>query len=587
MTTRAAADLVRQFNANWTSRRRALALVFDGDELANLEGHPLEMELRALLTGQSATLPFLASSNQAKWCTVAPDINRLRSEMKELQTWLLPSYGWLAPGDGYVSPEPVPGGMASAIIALSPAGYFRWSSAPERLEIIAERLAQRRRLNASRPPRSRPVRASLYELRSRFSTALLAGDRDAANAVVEEIDLYQLDSALNVHSMRIRLWHHFREFHRIAGYPDLSRLRSQLLPASVEQWIEEALQATGRGTPAPSPAPEAPVVQESPAADWEEWFSRLASSNPHEAGAFLSQRPAQSAATLTPPRIRRLVEQLEQTFLDETLLAQRRELLQEALAELLQDYVREPDFPRPNLGDLYLAILRLWATLFAGSSIGGAPNVLLELSSAVLRLNREPAEVSRLIHAWWEARRVPAQLPFLLDAIELLDREHPDRNASASLWIEAADFIRRSAETLTNSEKTLWRAIGTRLGIDRASIADYLPEDAEVTAARDTLEAAGLRKIAIVCMRERQASDASAAIKARTGAEVVLVSGKTPGEAVTNATSADVVLFVWMATSHSVFRAFDGFDRKRFCYVQGTGSASIVRALERWVHERG
>ena len=36
-------------------------------------------------------------------------------------------------------------------------------------------------------------------------------------------------------------------------------------------------------------------------------------------------------------------------------------------------------------------------------------------------------------------------------------------------------------------------------------------------------------------------------------------------------------------TPGSVFRAFDGFDRNRLCYVQGTGAASIVRALERWV----
>lgn len=582
-----ATNLIRQFNANWTARRRGLALVLDGDEIANLEGHPLEMELQALCGGRPASLPFLASGTQAKWCTLAPDMPGLRREMKELQTWLLPSYGWLGDGDGFINPEPVSGAIAEAVVALSPAGYFRWSSPSDRLDLIAERLAQRRRLEAARPPRSRPVRASLYELRSRFATALLAGNRDDANAAVDEIDLYQMDSALNAQFMRIRLWHHFREFDRIAAYPELSRLRNQPLPASVEAWISDALQAVSPSAPT-IPEAATPVSPPEPSiADWEAWFERLSSTGSQEAGLFLSQRPTQSPSALTPAKVRRLVEALEHTFLDEALLSQRRELLQEALAELLQDYVREPEFPRTALGDLYLAILRLWASLFAGSTVGGAPNVLLELASAALKLNREPAEVLRIIHSWWEARRVPAQLPFLLDAIELLAREHPDRNAPASLWIEAADFVRRAPEHLTASEKSLWRRIGKALGLDASTISDYLPEATEPAAATDTLRAAGLRKVAIVCMRERQASDAGAAISERTGAEVVLISGKTPGETTASATAAaDVVLFVWMATTHSVFRAFDGFDRRRFCYVQGTGAASIVRALERWVLER-
>lgn len=38
-----------------------------------------------------------------------------------------------------------------------------------------------------------------------------------------------------------------------------------------------------------------------------------------------------------------------------------------------------------------------------------------------------------------------------------------------------------------------------------------------------------------------------------------------------------------LASTHALFRAFDGYDRQKFCYVQGTGASSIVRTLERWV----
>ncbi len=88
-------------------------------------------------------------------------------------------------------------------------------------------------------------------------------------------------------------------------------------------------------------------------------------------------------------------------------------------------------------------------------------------------------------------------------------------------------------------------------------------------------------------MRERQAREAAAMISERSGAEIVIVSAKVAGPATNSATTADVVLFVWAATSHAVFRAFDGMDRQRLAYVQGTGAASIVIALERWLVARG
>ena len=46
--------------------------------------------------------------------------------------------------------------------------------------------------------------------------------------------------------------------------------------------------------------------------------------------------------------------------------------------------------------------------------------------------------------------------------------------------------------------------------------------------------------------------------------------------------SADVILYVWASAKHSIYRAFDN-NRELLQYVQGTGSASILRALESWV----
>ena len=49
------------------------------------------------------------------------------------------------------------------------------------------------------------------------------------------------------------------------------------------------------------------------------------------------------------------------------------------------------------------------------------------------------------------------------------------------------------------------------------------------------------------------------------------------------ASQPGMLLFVWSAVKHAVYRAFDNIDKEKIAYVSGTGSASIVRALERWI----
>lgn len=584
-----AVTLLKHLNPNWAGQRPSLAVEIADGEVTNVVGHTLESELEALCSGAEASFPFFLPEGTIRWCTVAPTAELLRGAISDLQSWVLPSFGWEGPGDGFILPHNAQGALATEILRLSPHGYFRWQSRTNQFRTIAMKLGHRRQLESARPPRSRPVRPSLYELRSAFSTALLLGDRSAASRAIDDIDLYQLDSAANTQFMRIRMWHHFHEFDRIVNHPDLARLRTQLLPASVSEWIREALEA---GQPAPTPPAEVvPKPLPTPPSElarenWDDWFSRVTAGDDESIQDFLRERQRKSPDTVSPTELQHLVARLEELYLDEELLRRRRELLSQGLVEFLQDFVREPNFPRVDFGDLYVAVLRVWGALHAGTGARGQEShVLLELASAALQLNRAPAEVLAVIVQWWAARKVPAQLPFLLDAIELLAREHPDQQAPANLWIEAAELVRREPERLTPSDKNLWRRVGLRIGMDESTIAEYLPQD-EAVVTQDILKTVGLEKVAIVCMRERQAADAAAAIAERSGAKVSVVSSKQAGEDTSRALKCDVVLFVWMATTHAVFRAFDGLDRRKFCYVQGTGAASIVVALERWAAEQ-
>ena len=89
-------------------------------------------------------------------------------------------------------------------------------------------------------------------------------------------------------------------------------------------------------------------------------------------------------------------------------------------------------------------------------------------------------------------------------------------------------------------------------------------------------------KVAIVSLHERAAREAAAQIGKRTDAHIIVVTDHAAGDGTASAATADVILYVWGATKHAVYRAFDKV-RDRLEYVQGTGSASIVRALERRV----
>ena len=583
------ASLIANFAKNWAEQQPELVVSVVGVDIDLDERHPLFGELTSLCNGRSASLPFFAKANDVVWCTIAPDGDALRLAVAALHAWVLPSFGGQGGGDGYVQPAVPLGAMAAAISLASPDGYYRWRCPRKKLPQVVEKLRLQRSLEAIRPERTRPPKPSLFELRARFAAALLIGDRNGAEEIIGLLDSLQLETAVNTQFMRIRMWYHFREFGRIREHSALPHLLAQPLPPRVRVWIDEALgvQPMPVGVLPADPLPtevETEVAQVAPVPlSWADWFAFVKEGKRDAAELFLQESHVRTVSNFSSSTIQSLVSGLEDLFVEESLLTRERSVILDGVSEILEQYVREPEFPRPAMGKFYLALLYLWGALHAGISIGREhSHVLLELASALLRLNLEPEEVRRSLETWWRAKPAPSQLPFALDAIELLERELPGTDASGNLWVEAADVIKRVPTALTPSDRELWRRTGGRLGIDADAIAEYLPQEEAQEDRIDLLATAQLKRVAIVCLREEQANQAAAVIRERSGANVTVVTATTAGAETAQACQADVVLYVWSASTHAVFRAFDGFDRKRFCYVQGTGASSIVRTLERW-----
>ncbi|MBZ0266041.1 hypothetical protein K8I28_15395, partial [bacterium] len=462
-------------------------------------------------------------------------------------------------------------------------GYYRWRCYKKQFPKIINKLVLRYNLELNRPARSNSIRPSCFELRIQFRTALTTGNRGEAEKAIDLLDKYELDSALNTQMMKIKMWHHFREFNRIESFHNLPALLSLPdLPPPIDNYIRDALKEDP-STITKIQDCHGDYNKSLHEEIWDSWFySLIETKDSNEARNTLERIDSTSADTLNSELVELYTKGWNDLILLNDFLLANKSLINEGLITFIDKFVREQDFPKRNYADLYLAILRLWCELNSGVSINRElGHILLELACALLQLNHEIDEIKTILEFWWSSRPVPAQLPFVLDAIELLSNHHPDKQAASNLWIEAASLANRNIGEILQSEKKLWCEVGRKIGFDNDTINEFFPEEIAFEP-EDILCNANLNKISIICMRKEQAQSAAKQIEKRTSTDVSIITSKVAGTETDNAKTADVIILVWMATTHAVFRALDGVDRKRIAYVQGTGESSIVRALERW-----
>jgi len=724
----AAGDLVRRLQTSWPDW---LPPLLPSEDPLPVESHPFSGEIEALLQGKTASLPFFpAGSADIAWITLARDGESLRAAYRDLRAWLMPSVGWEDPRGAFV-PQ---GSSGNPLLeTLSPSGYLRWRTRrePAVLQSIVTRLRTARELAEARPARLVERVPSLLELRQRFSVALVAGDRPAAEHAIETIDSHRLDTASNASFLRVRLWDHFGDPSRIVEMPELEHLVHVRLPQRVRVAICRAFHTTRLSGPeqiadlneicrlycgeldpligqivercGPEDGPElrrlrgyrawktrnpevsravlaeaedallqallgpliessasqrtqetleerffearkqqdwravqelgellvsanpevAPILRKSlqlrpnhelkarleqlaqhplpvvadvpPVAStttlpqtWAEWLLQIPSGNPEALELFLEGHDRLICGTLKAEEVQALVDALCEilTSPSEKWPPTNERIYNIGLAELIGECLDDPGSPRQSLLEPYRLLAQAWDRSRRGSAFPPDAQVMLEMAEALLRVGPgEEALASELIEAWWLARPVKALLPFLLAAVELFDRLGTSDQAER-FWIVAGSLHQRQRDALTAGERRLWRQVGKRLGYEDNLLDEFLPMPAgSETAQDDLLRTAGLNKIAIVSTREEQARRAVDLLSERTDAELLVVTATTSGQETSLALDADLIAYVWAASTHAVFRAFDKIDRKKIVYVQGTGAVSIVLAVERWVSE--
>lgn len=266
-----------------------------------------------------------------------------------------------------------------------------------------------------------------------------------------------------------------------------------------------------------------------------------------------------------------------------------RNALQEVLTALVDVIFSLPGFPSNKHLDLYLSVAEALVYVRGGSASEEDAHLLHGLLAAIANLSAESVEsCTKLLRAWWQLRPVLPRLDWLLSVLDSLAPLHPHPAEMVDLWVDAVGLAHRKQLILSSTQFRLWKRVSSLLELDAKDIAKDLDGLRPLVqeSQSDALANAPWQKIAIVSLQESAAREAAREIQLRTKADVVIVTSLVQDGLTKTAKSADVILFVWAACSHAVYRAFDDC-RERVVYVQGTGSSSIVSAAEQRAEKSG
>lgn len=260
----------------------------------------------------------------------------------------------------------------------------------------------------------------------------------------------------------------------------------------------------------------------------------------------------------------------------------------EALAALVDCFIGAPRFPDLTCLEIYLSLLNGIVELRGGAANDADSQLVLGLGGAVANLS-PPACVrcEEAFRALWHRRPIVHRLDWLTAALDTLAELHPSPHNLIDLFTDGLALAARKGVVMSPTRVAVWRQIGAMLELPGEDVDELLkPVEGDESGDRvDVLASTGVRTIAIVSLREASAKSAARELEARTGANVLVTSSLVADDDTRHAATADLILYVWAASTHATYRAFDRW-RDKVEYVQGTGAASIMMAAERWAARR-
>jgi hypothetical protein len=266
-----------------------------------------------------------------------------------------------------------------------------------------------------------------------------------------------------------------------------------------------------------------------------------------------------------------------------------RNALHEVLTSLVDLIFSLPGFPNQNHIDIYLSVAEALVYVRGDSASEEDAHILHGLLAAIANLSATSLQsCTKLLRTWWKLRPVLPRLDWLLAVLDSLAPLHPHPHEMVDLWVEAVSLAHRKQLILTPSQFRIWKRVSSLLELDGNDVVKDLEilQPLGQEQQSDALNDVPWQKIAIVSLQESAAREAARELQSRTNAEVIVVTSLVQDGLTKTAKAADVILLVWAACSHAVYRAFDDC-RSRVVYVQGTGTSSIIAAAEQRAEKIG
>lgn len=263
--------------------------------------------------------------------------------------------------------------------------------------------------------------------------------------------------------------------------------------------------------------------------------------------------------------------------------ASSRLMLQDAFASMIGVVIDAPGFPVLNHLNLYISLAEGLVFLKGETASEEDSQLLLGLISAISFLSpKSSADCVNIVKNWWVSRPSLPRLTWLLGSIDCLLTAHQSSHQLIDIYMAGLIFASNNKYTAGISEFKSWKKIGSRLEINAENLLASI-EPPLMTNTPDVLKEINIHNISIVSLKESSAKEAADELRKRVGAnlKVNVITSQVSNSLAKNAENSDLILFVWSASTHAVYRSFDKC-RDKLCYVQGTGSSSIINAAERW-----
>ncbi|MGD6893731.1 protein DpdD [Bacillus infantis] len=256
-------------------------------------------------------------------------------------------------------------------------------------------------------------------------------------------------------------------------------------------------------------------------------------------------------------------------------------VLGEGINTYLSELVRDEQFPRPMVTELYSYSVEVLLLHCKRNEIN--TNYLNRLLEGLLLLDVEGVtKYWKWAKEWYNVTPMKVMLPNLVFSLELFYDYGQSLTDLKEIWNQWTSTILSGLSSLSDFEVRDWLRIGEAIGGEEYLLNSVKDLITETDDDEDPLKRVSGKTIGIFTLRESSASRAVEQLISRNPNLKVTVNVDTSltKQAKSLASNSDVVVLVTTAMKHSLFYGITPYLKNQPVYPKSSGTSSIISELE-------